>query len=118
MSLENFKKAFFGLTLEKAAPYFPVSIVLKADHTTINEVHDRDPWQMTIDELHRHRFFLETELFKTGPEILMHYRIKVGSVIRYTLIMFTKCSQLYNKKVTSYHHKPSLHYQLMIQNYG
>jgi len=81
MSLENFKKAFFGLTLEKAAPYFPVSLVLKADHTTINEVLDRDPRQMTIGELHRHCFFLETELFETGPDTLMYYRIKVGSVI-------------------------------------
>ena len=80
MSLENYKEAFFGLTLQKAAPYFPVTVILKEDHTTINEVLDRDPRQMTIGDLHKHRFFLESEFFETGPDTLTYYRIKVGSV--------------------------------------
>ena len=55
------------MTLKEAAPYFPV-IKVKPNHTELHEDLDRDPSQMTIGELHKHRFYLETEILKTGPD--------------------------------------------------
>ena len=79
-SLENFKKTFFGMTLEKAAPYFPVEVCAKPGHTMIEEVLDRDPKKMTIYELHKHRFYLESELFQTGSDTCTICKIVIGSV--------------------------------------
>ena len=76
-SVENFKKTFFGMTLAEAAPYFPI-IPLKSGHTTVTEELDKDPSKMTIFDLHKHRFYLETELLQTGCTIC---RIVVGSVM-------------------------------------
>ena len=78
-TIENFKKAFFGMTLKEAAPYFPV-IPLKPNHTELYEDLDRDPSQMTIGELHKHRFYLETEILKTGTDTCTICRIMIGSV--------------------------------------
>ena len=66
-TIENFKKSFFSMTLKEAAPYFPV-IKVKPNHTELHEDLDRDPSEMTIGELHKHRFYLETEILKTGPD--------------------------------------------------
>ena len=79
-SIENFKKTFFGMTLSEAAPYFPV-VQLKPSHTSMVENLDRDPRKMTILELHKHRFYLETELLQSGPDTCTICRIAIGSVI-------------------------------------
>ena len=78
-SVENFKTTFFGMTLAKAAPYFPI-IPLKSAHTAMTEQLDKDPSKMTIFELHKHRFYLETELLQTGPDTITICRIVIGSV--------------------------------------
>ena len=78
-TIENFKKTFFSMTLKKAAPYFPV-ISVKPNHFELHEILDRDPSQMTIGELHEHRFYLETEILKTGSDTCTICRIKIGSV--------------------------------------
>ena len=78
-TIENFKKTFFSLTLKEAAPYFPI-IKVKPDHTKLHENLDRDPSQMTIGELHEHRFYLETKILKTGPDTFTICEIKIGSV--------------------------------------
>ena len=77
--IENFKKTFFSMTLKEAAPYFPV-IEVKPNHTELYEDLDRDPSEMTIGELHKHRFYLETEILKTGPDTCTICRIVIGSV--------------------------------------
>ena len=79
-SIENFKKTFFGMTLAEAAPYFPI-ISLKSGHTVITERLDKDPSKMTIFELHKHRFYLETELLQTGPNTCTICTIVIGSVM-------------------------------------
>ena len=79
-SVENFKKSFFGLTLAEAAPYFPI-MRLKPAHTVVTERLDKDPCTMTIYELHKHRFYLETELLQTGPDTCTICRIMIGSVM-------------------------------------
>ena len=78
-SVENFKKTFFGMTLAEAAPYFPI-IPIKSGHTAVIEELDKDPRKMTIYELHKHRFYLETELLQTGPDTCTICRIVIGSV--------------------------------------
>ena len=78
-TIDNFKKTFFSMTLKEAAPYFPV-IKVKPNHTELHEDIDRDPSQMTIGELHKHRFYLETEILKTGPDTCTICRILIGSV--------------------------------------
>ena len=79
-TIENFKKTFFSMTLKEAAPYFPV-IKVKPNHTELYEELDRDPSEMTIGELHKHRFYLETEILKTGPDTCTICRIVIGSVM-------------------------------------
>ena len=79
-AIENFKKIFFSMTLKEAAPYFPV-IKIKPNHTELCEKLDRDPSEMTIGELHKHRFYLETEILKTGPDTCTICRIVIGSVM-------------------------------------
>ena len=80
-AIENYKKAFFSMTLKEAAPYFPV-VPVKSGHTTMYEDLDKDidPSQMTIGELHKHRFYLETEVIQTGPDTCTICSIKIGSV--------------------------------------
>ena len=78
-TIENFKKTFFSMTLKEAAPYFPV-IPVKSGHTIMHEDLDKDPSQMTIGELHKHRFYLETEVIQTGPDTCTICSIKIGSV--------------------------------------
>ena len=79
-SVENFKRTFFGMTLSEAAPYFPI-VPIKPAHTAITEQLDKDPSKMTIFELHKHRFYLETELLQTGPDTCTICRIVIGSVM-------------------------------------
>ena len=78
-SVENFKKTYFRMTLAETAPYFPI-IPLKSAHTAMTEQLDKDPSKMTIFELHKHRFYLETELLQTGPDTITICRIVIGSV--------------------------------------
>ena len=79
VAIENFKKTFYNMTLKEAAPYFPV-IPVKPGYTTMHEDLDRDPSQMTIGELHKHRFHLETKVIQTGPDTCTICQIKIGSV--------------------------------------
>ena len=79
-AIEHFKKTFFSTTLKEAAPYFPV-IKVKPNHTELYEELDRDPSEMTIGELHKHRFYLETEILKTGPDTCTICKIVIGSII-------------------------------------
>ena len=79
-SMENYKKTFFSMKLSEVKPYIPV-LHLKRDYTQVEEVLDKDPREFTIWELHKHRFYLETELFKTGSGTLRYYRIMLGSLI-------------------------------------
>ena len=67
------------MTLKEAAPYFPV-IKVKPNHTELHEDLDRDPSEMTIGELHKHRFYLETEILKSGTDTCTICRIIIGSV--------------------------------------
>ena len=46
----------------------------------MHEVLDKDPSQMTIGELHKHRFYLETEVVQNGPDTCTICSIKIGSV--------------------------------------
>ena len=79
-SIENFKKTFFGMTLSEAAPYFPVRVRPKLDHTIMREVLHKDPNQMTIGDLHKHRFFIEMEITKKPDSCTISW-IVIGSVI-------------------------------------
>ena len=79
-SIENFKKTFFGMTLSEAAPYFPVRVRPKPDHTIMREVLDKDPTKITIGDLHKHRFFIEMEITKKPDSCKISW-IVIGSVI-------------------------------------
>ena len=105
-TIENFKKTFFSMTLKEAAPYFPV-IKVKPNHTELCEELDRDPSEMTIGELHRHRFYLETELLKTGPDTCTICRILIGSV---TIIWQVHVEHAYQTycRLKKQHFQPSL----------
>jgi len=78
-TIKNFKKVYYNMTLKEAAPYFPL-LPVKPNHCELHEILDRDPSQMTIGELHKHRFYLETEILKTGPDTCTICRIMIGSV--------------------------------------
>ncbi|XP_065885365.1 glycylpeptide N-tetradecanoyltransferase-like isoform X2 [Dysidea avara] len=80
-SLENYKKTFFGKELSEVVPHYVPVIPLKSGHTIMMEVLDKDLRKLTINELHKHRFYLETELLETGTDTLAYYKITVGSVI-------------------------------------
>ena len=95
-TIENFKKTFFSITLKEAAPYFPV-ISVKPNHTELHEDLDRDPSQMTIGELHKHRFYLETEVLNTGPDTCTICRIKIGSVAIVWQIHFDYAYHIYSR---------------------
>ena len=105
-TIENFKKAFFSMTLKEAAPSFPV-IPLKPNHTELHEVLDRDPSQMTIGELHKHRFYLETEILETGPDTCTICRIMIGSVAIVWQIHVDHAYQAYSK-LNRFHSQSSL----------
>jgi len=79
-SMENFKKTYFNMTLERVAPYFPIDIRVKPGYTAIEETINDDPKKMTVNQLHKHRFYLETELFQTGSDTCTICRIVIGSV--------------------------------------
>ena len=79
VAIENFKKTFYNMTLKEAAPYFPVTR-FKPGYTTMHEDLDRDPSQMTIGELHKHRFYIEKEIVQNGPDTCTIYKIIIGSV--------------------------------------
>jgi len=79
-SLENFKKTYFNMTIEKVAPYFPIDIRVKPGYTAVEEVLNNDPQKMTIHQLHKHCFYLETELFQTGLDTCTICRIVIGSL--------------------------------------
>ena len=78
-SVGNYKKTFFNMKLSEVKPYIPV-LRLKEGYTEVEDILDKDPKEFTIWELHKHRFYLETELFKTGRGTLRYYRIILGSV--------------------------------------
>ena len=80
------------MTLKEAAPYFLV-IKVKPNHT---ELHG-DPSEMTIGELHKHRFYLETEILETGPDTCMICRIMIGSVAIIWQIHVDHAYQAYSK---------------------
>ena len=105
-TIENFKKAFFGMTLKEAAPYFPV-IPLKPNHTELHEDLDRDPSEMTIDELHKHRFYLETKILKIGPDTCTICRIMIGSVTIIWQIHVDHAYQAYSR-LKRFHSQSSL----------
>ena len=80
-TIKKFKKVFYSLTLSKAVPYFPVCKQPKPNHITIEENLKVDPSKMTVEELHKHRFYLETEVIQTGADTLTFYKIIIGSVV-------------------------------------
>ena len=67
------------MTLKEVAPYFPF-ISVKPNCTELHENLERGPSQKTIKELHKHCFYLETEILKTGPDTCTICRIMIGSV--------------------------------------
>jgi len=79
-SVENYKKTYFAMSLEKVAPYFPIDIQVKPGYTAVEEVLSSDPKKMTVHQLHKHRFYLETELFQTGSGTCSICKIVIGSV--------------------------------------
>ena len=105
-AIENFKKSFFSMTLKEAAPYFPV-IEVKPNHTELYEDLDRDPSEMTIGELHKHRFYLETEILKTGPDTCTICKIMIGSVAIIWQIHVDHVYQAYSR-LKRFHSQSSL----------
>ena len=105
-TIENFKKTFFSMTLKEAAPYFPV-IRLKPNHTELHEELDRDPSEMTIGELYKHRFYLETKILETGPDTCTICRIMIGSVAIIWQIHVDHAYQAYSK-LNRFHSQSSL----------
>ena len=105
-TIENFKKTFFSMTLKEAAPYFPV-IKVKPNHTELHEDLDRDPSEMTIGELHKHRFYLETEILETGPDTCTICRIVIGSVAIIWQVHVDHAYQAYSR-LKRFHYQSSL----------
>ena len=107
-TIDNFKKVFFSMTLKEAAPYFPV-IPLKSGHITMHEDLDRDPSTMTIGELHKHRFYLETEVIQTGPDTCTICSIKIGSVTIVWQIYIDHIHQAYSSIKSKMHSQLSMY---------
>ena len=107
-TIENFKKTFFNMTLKEAAPYFPV-IPVKLGYTTVQEDLDRDPSQMTIGELHKHRYYLETEIIETGPDTCTICSIKIGSVTIEWQIHIDHLYKAYSSIKSKMHSQLSMH---------
>ena len=76
-SIKNFKSTFFCKKIKEVAPQFLIYERDKSDLTSVKEVSNKD---MTISELHDHRFFIETELFGIGPGALTVCKIVIGSL--------------------------------------
>ena len=104
-TIENFKKVFYGLPLSKVAPHFPIYKQPRPNHTLIKEDLQVDPNQMTIGELHKHRFYLETEMFQTGPDSLIFYKIIIGSVVIYWQIHIDNIYKVYTSLNETRHHR-------------
>ncbi|XP_065908214.1 uncharacterized protein [Dysidea avara] len=79
-SLQNFRKAFFGLKLSEVLPAYTPVIPVRPGNVLIQEHLDVDPKQFTIGDLHKHRFYLETDMLKTGEGTITGYKILLGSV--------------------------------------
>ena len=107
IAIENFKKTFYNMTLKEAAPYFPV-IVVKPGYTEMHEDLHRDPSQMTIGELQKHRYYLEKEVVQAGPDTCTICRIVIGSVKIVWQIHVDHAYPTYSRMKTS-HSQPSLH---------
>ena len=101
---ENFKKVFYSLPLSKVAPHLPIHKQPRPNHTLIKEDLQVDPNQMTIGELHKHQFYLETELFQTGPDTLTFYRIVIGSVVIFWQIHIDNIYKVYTSLNKTQHH--------------
>ena len=106
-SIENFKKAFFGMTLNEAAPYFPIQVRSKPDHTIMKEVLDKDPTKMTIGDLHKHRFFIEMEIADSCSiskiiigSVTIEWQIHVDHVYQLYSAFESKMSRLSQHSVT------------------
>lgn len=80
-TMENFKKTFFSMKLSDVAPQFPViPLKSKVNYTFFEEILDEDPRDFTIGDLHKHRFYLETEILEIGDNKLTISQIVVGSI--------------------------------------
>ena len=95
-TIENFKKTFYNMTLKEAAPYFPV-MPAKSGYTAMHEDIDRDPSEMTIGELQKHRFYLETEVIQEGPGTCKIRKIMIGSVMIIWQIHVDHAYQAYSR---------------------
>ena len=104
-TIENFKKVFYSLPLSKVAPHFLMHKQPRPNHTLIKEDLQVDPNQMTIGELHKHRFYLETEMFQTGPDSLTFYKIIIGSVVIYWQIHIDNIYKVYTSLNETHHHR-------------
>ena len=104
-TIENFKKVFYSLPLSKVAPYFPIHTQPRSNHTLIKEDLQVDPDQITIGELHKHRFYLETELFQTGADSLTFYKIVIGSVVIFWQIHVDNIYKVYISLNKTHHHQ-------------
>lgn len=69
-SIKNFKETFFNMTLTEAAPYLTVT-------RSGSEMHDDDCSHITIFELYRHQFYLETEFVQIGLDTMKICRIVI-----------------------------------------
>ena len=69
-SIKNFKKTFFSMTLAKVVPYLTVT-------RNEPEMYVDDYRQMTIFELYKHQFYLETETLQIGSDMLKICRIVI-----------------------------------------
>ena len=106
-TIENFKKTFYNMTLKEVAPYFPVRPA-KSGYTAMDEDIDRDPSEMTIGELQKHRFYLETEVIQEGPGTCKIRKIMIGSVMIIWQIHVDHAYQVYSRL-------KMLHSQLSLQ---
>ena len=106
-TIENFKKTFFSMSLKDAAPYFPI-MPAKSNYTVMHEELDRDPSQMTIGELNKHRFYLETKVIQDGPDTCTIRKIMIGSVVIVWQIHINHTYQVYSRL-------KRLHSQLSLQ---
>ena len=76
-AIKNFKQTYFNMTLREVAPHFVLKKRIQVGYTSIFEDLDRD---MTIGELHNHRFYLENKIIQVGPDTITICNIIIGSV--------------------------------------
>ena len=77
-SVENFKRTFFGMSLFDVAPYFPL-IPMKSSHIAIIEELAEELSKITLFELYKHRFYLETELIQTGLNTCIYTKCNIAT---------------------------------------